>query len=99
MAPPLLTLPIMPRLTSLARLLEMIMSFTKTYQHMPANCSINDIDRAELWVAARDTDTTVMLSGSAMGQPFTLTADITTAGTFTDGESGKVELILGCPVN
>lgn len=90
---------------------------------MPANCSINEIDRAELWVAARDAGTSVTLSGSAMEQPFsvsadgdgvnqrfytfqnidvtsgfTLSADITIAGTFTDGELGKVELVLGCPV-
>lgn len=90
--------------------------------NMPANCSINDIDRAELWVASRDYGTTVSLTGSAMGQPFSVTADgngvnqrfytfqnidissgftvnadLTIAGAFTDGERGKVELVLGCP--
>lgn len=89
---------------------------------MPANCSVDDIDRAELWVAARDTGTTVTLSGSIMGSPFsvsadgdgvnsrfysvqnidissgfTLNADLTISGSFTDGERGKVELVLGCP--
>lgn len=90
--------------------------------NMPASCSINDVDRAELWVTSRDADTTVMLSGSAMGQPFsvsadgnginqrfytfqnidvtsgfTISADLTVAGVFSDGERGKVELVLGCP--
>lgn len=90
--------------------------------NMPASCSIQDIDRAELWVAARDAGTTVSVSGTTMGQPFsvtadgdgiqqrfftilnidvtsgfTLSADLTTSGSFTDGEKSKVELILGCP--
>lgn len=41
---------------------------------MPANCSISEIDRAELWVAARDAGTSVTVSGSAMGEPFSVTA-------------------------
>lgn len=90
--------------------------------NMPANCSINDVDRAELWVAARDAGTTVSLSGTVMGETFsvsadgdgvnqrfvtlqnidisggfTLSADLALSGTFTDGERGKVDLILGCP--
>lgn len=91
--------------------------------NMPANCSISEIDRAELWVAARDAGTSVELSGSVMGEAFsitssgvnnsqfyfiqnidissgfTLSADMTISGSFTDGERGKVELVLGCPVN
>ncbi|WP_340103848.1 hypothetical protein [Rhodohalobacter sp. 8-1] len=43
--------------------------------NMPANCSIGDVDHAELWVAARDAGTTVTLSGSAMAQPFSVSAD------------------------
>jgi hypothetical protein len=98
--------------------------FENLSANMPSNCSIEDIDRAELWVAARDAGTTVTLSGSAMGQPFTVSADgdgsnskfytiqnidvtngftisgdITLTGTFSDGERGKVELVLGCPLN
>ena len=90
---------------------------------MPANCSISEIDRAELWIAARDAGTTVTLSGSAMGESFsvtadagnnskfytiqnidvtagfTLNADITISGSFSNGENSKVELVLGCPVD
>jgi hypothetical protein len=98
--------------------------FENLSANMPSNCSIEDIDRAELWVAARDAGTTVTLSGSAMGQPFTVSADgdgsnskfytiqnidvtngftisgdITLTGTFSNGERGKVELVLGCPLN
>lgn len=90
--------------------------------NMPSNCSINDVDRAEIWVASRDAGTTVDLSGSYTGSPisvsasgnglnsrfytiqnidisngFYLNAEITLSGTFTDGEQGKVELVLGCP--
>lgn len=95
--------------------------FENLSANMPASCSISDVDRAELWVAARDAGTTVDVSGSVMGQPFsvaanssnnsrfftiqnidisagfTLTANLTIGGTFTDGERGKVELVLGCP--
>lgn len=92
--------------------------------NMPASCSLNDVDRAELWIASRDPGTTVTLSGNLAGQPisetadgdgvqqrfftlqnidissgFTLMADLTISGTFTDGERGKVELVLGCPVS
>jgi len=41
---------------------------------MPASCSISEIDRAELWVAARDAGTSVTLSGSAMGESFSITS-------------------------
>lgn len=42
---------------------------------MPANCSIGDIDRATIWVAARESGTTVKLSGEYAGEPYSISAD------------------------
>jgi len=49
---------------------------------MPANCSVSEIDRAELWIAARDAGTSVTLSGSAMGESFSITSNGTNNSRF-----------------
>lgn len=49
--------------------------FENISSSMPANCSIDDIDRATIWVAAREAGTTVTLSGEYAGTPYSVSAD------------------------
>lgn len=42
---------------------------------MPDSCSIQDVDRAQIWVTARDPGTTVTLSGEYAGESISVTAD------------------------
>jgi len=49
--------------------------FENISSNMPANCSIDDIDRATIWVAAREAGTTVKLSGEYGGEPYSISAD------------------------
>lgn len=43
--------------------------------NMPSGCSIQDVDRAQLWVAARDAGTSVTLQGTYAGETMGITAE------------------------
>jgi len=49
--------------------------YTNLSSNMPFGCSIADIDRAVVWVSARDVGTTVTVSTTVDGQPVSITAD------------------------